>query len=91
MAAAGKQIFTGGAGCGGCHTLADAGTTGQIGPDLDQVLKGQDEAKIHEDIVEPNKEIAQGYGPDIMPQNFGQTLSESDLNALVAYLKEATQ
>jgi len=91
MAAAGKQIFTGAAGCGGCHTLADAGTTGQIGPDLDQVLKGQDDAKIREDIVDPNKEIAQGYGPNIMPSNFGQTLSESDLNALVAYLKEATQ
>jgi cytochrome c oxidase subunit 2 len=91
LAAAGKQIFTGGAGCGGCHTLADAGTTGQVGPDLDEALKGQDDAKIREDIVEPNKVIAQGYGPDIMPQNYGQTLSESDLNALVAYLKEATQ
>jgi mono/diheme cytochrome c family protein len=29
----GKELFT--KGCGSCHTLADAGTTGQIGPDLD--------------------------------------------------------
>jgi mono/diheme cytochrome c family protein len=31
----GKQIFLQ-AGCGSCHTLADAGTTGTIGPNLDQ-------------------------------------------------------
>ncbi|HEY7346012.1 MAG TPA: c-type cytochrome [Gaiella sp.] len=29
----GKELFT--KGCGSCHTLADAGTTGKIGPDLD--------------------------------------------------------
>jgi cytochrome c oxidase subunit 2 len=90
VAAAGKKIFTGAAGCGGCHKLADAGTSGQIGPDLDTVLKGQDDAKIREDIVDPNKVIAKGYGPDIMPSNFGQTLSPTELNALVAYLKGAT-
>jgi cytochrome c oxidase subunit 2 len=91
VAAAGKQIFIGGAGCAGCHTLADAGATGQIGPNLDEVLKSQSEAQIHEDIVDPNKEIAPGYGPDIMPSNFGQTLSSGDLDALVTYLKEATK
>jgi cytochrome c6 len=32
--AAGKAIFT--AHCGGCHTLADAGSTGAVGPNLDQ-------------------------------------------------------
>jgi len=33
----GKTIFTSTPpGCGGCHTLADAGTTGTIGPNLDQ-------------------------------------------------------
>ena len=33
-AAAGKAVFTGAAGCGGCHMLAAAGTTGTIGPNL---------------------------------------------------------
>jgi cytochrome c553 len=33
--AAGKLIFT--QSCGTCHTLADAGTQGQVGPVLDQV------------------------------------------------------
>src|SRR6187200_3712481 len=34
-AAAGKQVFES-AGCASCHTLADAGATGAVGPNLDQ-------------------------------------------------------
>jgi len=33
--AAGKTAFT--ATCGGCHALKDAGTSGQVGPNLDQL------------------------------------------------------
>ena len=33
-ATAGKQVFAS-AGCTGCHTLKDAGATGNIGPNLD--------------------------------------------------------
>ncbi len=89
LATVGKQVFDAN-GCGGCHTLAAANSSGQIGPNLDDVLKGQSDAKILEDIVAPDKEIAPGYGPGIMPSTFGQTLSESEQKALVAYLKEAT-
>lgn len=32
---AGKDVFAS-AGCGGCHTLRDAGSTGTVGPSLDQ-------------------------------------------------------
>jgi len=32
----GKKVFAS-AGCGACHTLADAGATGNVGPDLDKV------------------------------------------------------
>jgi cbb3-type cytochrome c oxidase subunit III len=34
-ATSGKDIFV--ANCGSCHTLADAGTSGKIGPNLDQL------------------------------------------------------
>jgi mono/diheme cytochrome c family protein len=34
-AADGREVFV--ANCGSCHTFADAGTTGTIGPDLDQL------------------------------------------------------
>jgi cytochrome c553 len=32
---AGKEVFLGAGGCGSCHTFADAGTSGSIGPNLD--------------------------------------------------------
>src|SRR3954447_15332980 len=35
----GKAIFTS-TGCGGCHTLAEAGEDGTVGPNLDKGLKG---------------------------------------------------
>jgi mono/diheme cytochrome c family protein len=34
--AAGKKVFAS-AGCGACHTLADAGTNGNVGPNLDDL------------------------------------------------------
>jgi mono/diheme cytochrome c family protein len=76
--------------CGGCHTLAQAGTTGTTGPNLDEVLKGQSPQKISQDITDPNAEIAPGYQPNVMPQNFGQTLQPDQLQALVSYLQTAT-
>jgi cytochrome c oxidase subunit 2 len=90
----GKTLFTQGNGqstaCGACHTLADAGTSASTGPDLDDVLKGKDAAFIRESIVDPDKQVAQGYNKGIMPQNFGQTLSSAELDALVSYLQKAT-
>ena len=86
----GKQIFTEGTGaataCGSCHTLADAGTQAQAGPDLDETLPDKDAAYIEESIVRPDAEIAPGFQQGIMPKNYGDTLSDEQLKALVAYL-----
>ena len=84
----GAQVFANN-GCGGCHTLAAAGSGGVTGPNLDEVLPGQSEAMIHESIVDPNKKIAKGYPPNVMPQNFEQLLSEEELEQLVKYLSES--
>jgi cytochrome c oxidase subunit 2 len=89
QAAAGKKVFQDN-GCGGCHTLADAGTTGSVGPDLGKVLKGKDENFIRTSIVDPNAEVEKGFGRGIMPQNYKTVLSKDELDALVAYLKEVT-
>jgi cytochrome c oxidase subunit 2 len=85
----GKELFAS-QGCSSCHTLADAGATGQIGPDLDKVLVGKDAAFVRQSIVDPNAEIAAGYKPDVMPQNFGKLLSTPQLDGLVDYLVSAT-
>jgi cytochrome c oxidase subunit II len=86
LVALGRETFTGDGGCGACHTLADAGTTGTTGPDLDRVLSGQSEDAIRTDIVDPNAKIAAGYAGNIMPPTFEQTLSSQQLDGLVAYL-----
>lgn len=86
VAAAGKQVFLGGSGCSGCHTLADAGATATIGPDLGTALKGQSAAMLRQDVVDPNAVGTKGYPPNVMPKTFGKTLSPDELKALVAYL-----
>jgi mono/diheme cytochrome c family protein len=82
---AGKAVFEAN-GCGSCHTFSPAGSTGTVGPDLDNALKGKDAAFIHQSIVDPNAEITSGYQAGVMPQTFGQQLSQKQLNDLVAFL-----
>jgi cytochrome c oxidase subunit 2 len=82
------ETQTGATACGACHKLADAGTAGGVGPDLDQVLKGKDDAFIHESIVNPNAEIASGFNKGIMPETYGKLLNTAQVDALVKYLKE---
>src|SRR4051794_32723455 len=89
VAAVGKKTFADN-GCAGCHTLSDAGATGTVGPNLDKALKGKDEAFIKTSIVDPNAEIAPGFGRGIMPQNFKTSIPPDQLDALVKYLKEVT-
>jgi len=76
--------------CGGCHTLAQAGTTGTTGPNLDEALKGMSAAQISQSITDPNATITPGYPSGVMPQTFGQTLTPPQLQQLVAYLQQAT-
>jgi cytochrome c oxidase subunit 2 len=90
-AAAGKQIFTTSAQppCASCHTLAEANATGTVGPDLDQVLQGKDAAFIHESIVNPEAEIAQGFTGGIMPATYSDQLDDQQLADLVAFLEQS--
>jgi mono/diheme cytochrome c family protein len=86
----GAQVFANN-GCGGCHTLAAAGSGGVTGPNLDEVLTAEDSAAhIEEMIVDPNAEIVQGYPADVMPQTYGEALSKKELEDLVSYLIEST-
>jgi mono/diheme cytochrome c family protein len=85
----GAQVFANN-GCGGCHALAEAKSGGVTGPNLDEALPGQSDAMVHESIADPNKEIAKGYPPNVMPANYEQTMSPQELDDLVQYLVEST-
>jgi cytochrome c oxidase subunit II len=95
QAAAGKEVFNSPeAGCGGCHTFADAGSTGQVGPNLDELAAAAGrrkpgtapEAYVEESIVRPDAFVVEGFPRGTMPSNFGQRLTPQEIDALVSYL-----
>lgn len=96
----GKELFID-QGCGSCHTIEGI-SSGVVGPNLTDIgLRAEERAKeaglpdgrtyIHDSIVAPNSFIVPDCptGPcpsGVMPQDFGQKLSEDQINALVEFL-----
>jgi cytochrome c6 len=74
---AGREVFLGSSACGTCHTLADAGTTGTIGPNLDETQPS------FELVVD---RVTNGQGA--MP-SFSGSLSEQDIADVSAYVASA--
>ena len=83
----GGQVFANN-GCGSCHTFAAAQSAGAVGPDLDEGLQGQSVKEIEQSIVDPNAKITKGFQPNIMPENYEQTIDPKDLKLLVDFLYE---
>jgi mono/diheme cytochrome c family protein len=74
----GKAIFAS-AGCGSCHTLKDAGSTGNVGPNLDQLKPSEQAAE---------KQVANGGGG--MPPFKGQ-LTDAQIKAVAQYVASSTK
>jgi mono/diheme cytochrome c family protein len=85
----GAQVFANN-GCGGCHTLAAANSGGVTGPDLDKTVPELSTAQLHEAIVDPNKTVAKGYPPNVMPQDYETTISSKEIDQLVQYLIDSS-
>jgi cytochrome c oxidase subunit 2 len=94
--AAGLSVFNSN-GCSSCHTLSAANATGTVGPDLDKLVSYAKKAKqpltpfVHDSIVDPNKYIEPGFPKGVMPETFGQSLTKTQLDALVAFLVQSAQ
>ena len=73
-AEAGKEVFLGSSGCGTCHTLSDAGTSGTVGPNLD-------DAQPSHDLVVDRVTNGQGAMP-----SFSSTLSDEQIQDVAAYV-----
>jgi len=71
---AGKEIFLGASGCTGCHTLADAGSSGTVGPNLDDAMPSFDLAFDR---------VTNGQGG--MP-SFGTSLTDQQRADVAAYV-----
>ena len=74
----GKIIFVGDGNCATCHTLEDANSYGNIGPNLNE---------IKPDIMRVITAVTNGIG--VMPAYQGQ-LSEEEINAVATYVFEST-
>ena len=68
----GKEIFT--ANCGSCHTLKDAGTSGNVGPNLDQLKP--DVTRVQDQVI---------HGGGAMPA-FDGTLSPDQIATVSKYV-----
>jgi mono/diheme cytochrome c family protein len=73
----GKAIFAS-AGCASCHTLKDAGATGNVGPNLDTLKPSE---------ATTEKQVTNGGGG--MPPFKGQ-LSAAQIKAVAKYVSEAS-
>ncbi len=82
----------------GCATCHSTDGSKKIGPTwsklfgstvtLDDGSKVKaDENYIHTSIVDPNKQIVQGFPANTMPQTFGKALTEEQIQDLIAYIK----
>ena len=76
-ATSGAQVFST-AGCGGCHTLAAAGSSGSVGPNLD-------DAKPEKSLIVDRVTHGQGAMP-----SFGDQLSEKEIADVAQYVFQST-
>jgi cytochrome c551/c552 len=73
-------------GCGSCHTLAAAGSMGQIGPNLDARLVHHTRASLIARITAPPSD-PEGFS--MMPTDFASRMDARELDALVRFLLAA--
>jgi len=93
--AAGRKLFTD-TGCNACHTLADAGSTATVGPELDDLAaqaarygerEGQTPTEyVRTSIENPNAFVVAGFQKDLMPGDYASQLSPAEIGTLVEYL-----
>jgi cytochrome c oxidase subunit 2 len=94
-AAAGKTAYVNN-GCGGCHTLQAAKSTGKVGPDLDKLPDYAQQAGkpleqfVRESIVNPDAYVEKGFPANVMPKNFA-SLPKDQLDGLVKYLVDSSK
>lgn len=81
--------------CTGCHTIdggKGAGPTwkGLYGSEVD-LESGQsvlaDDAYLMKSILDPNADIVKGFSPGMMPQNYSKTLTDQQIQDVIAFIK----
>ena len=94
-AVAGRKLFAD-TGCNACHTLADAGSTATVGPELDDLAaqaakygkrEGQSPTEYVKTAIEdPSAFVVPGFQDGLMPGDYKNQLSPAEIDTLVEYL-----
>ncbi len=71
-------------GCAGCHDLEGSGA--MIGPSLGGISNRLSREQIRTAIVTPNDTIAEGFEPDLMPDTFGDDMTDGEMTLILDYL-----
>jgi mono/diheme cytochrome c family protein len=94
-AAAGKKLYTS-SGCGGCHTFKPAGSTGKVGPDLDNLAadakkanQGSLDQYVFTSIKNPSAYVVPDFNDGVMP-NYGTQLTDKQIADITAFLTQSS-
>lgn len=87
----GQALFVQNA-CNACHNVDSE--TMLVGPGLlhlgERAATRQEGMSaydyLHQSIVDPNAYVVEGFAPNMMPPTFGTTLTEDQINDIIAYL-----
>jgi len=91
----GREVYLRNNYCIGCHTTLGAKATGPTflglaGSEV-ELESGEtviaDDVYLRKSIVDPNAQIVAGFAPDLMPDFFGDTLTEQDIIDVIEYIK----
>jgi mono/diheme cytochrome c family protein len=74
-------------GCNRCHAIAAVGAEGRLGPRLDAIDDDADD--VADAIVQPREKIVDGFPEQLMPDDFGQRLSDAQVADLAAFVVAA--
>jgi cytochrome c oxidase subunit II len=82
-------------GCVACHSIDGSKTIGPTWKGLagEQVKLADgstvtaDDTYLHDSIVDPNKQIAAGFPPGLMPQTYKTQLNDQQIQDLIDYIK----
>lgn len=82
-------------GCTACHSVAGnvsvgptwKGLFGKMETLTDGSTAMVDEVYLRESILTPNAKIVQGFSPGIMTQNFREQLTDTEVQAIIDYIK----
>jgi mono/diheme cytochrome c family protein len=92
---AGHKLYDS-SGCGGCHTFKPAGSTGTVGPNLDNLAADATKANqggvdlyTFTSIKNPDAYVVPGYQAGVMP-SYGGQLNDRQIADITAFLTQSS-